>query len=386
MPPAAAITSAGATVVGYTVEDQDHTQNAAAYAAMLDPGSLAGAIPPLQGANQLLAVGSLGRSCLLLEGLATAGRRCCSSVRAAALGMPGAPRTLLTGIREPATGTLVPMSDGGALALVATASGIWGARANSSGTFSGAQRLTPATATPAAFAATALPNGGSAVGWSLAPRADLAGAVGSITIKQGTAAGLPSASSYLGALPGDSIDQLSLAAGVRGASAVWVESYTDTLGAFHSVVETADAGALPAATQLSASAEIASAVAVRSDLKGDEVAVFKQCDPAGNTCSGWLATRRGARPFSALSRLGSIDPTASPAVAVGADGSAAAGWIDGGAVKLRVRPAATAAFGSPSTLGAAAMDLTLAAGPAGRVIAVWSQGAVTQRVFGSLYS
>jgi hypothetical protein len=387
LPAKAAFTPSGAPVVGFTVQNQDAPQNAAGFGGSL---SSSGTIPLLPGANQLLAVGAAGARALLMEGLATAGQRCCGAVRLVPVspsGKLGAPRTLIGTLAEPSTGMLVPTSDGGALGLVATATGIWATRAAGSAAFGPIARLTPASATPAAVAAAALPKGAIAIGWTTGPQAAVPGAVGSIEIEQGGAGKLPSAaaSHYLSAVPGDSIDSFALGAGAHGPTAVWAQSYTDTLGAFHSVIEEADAGALTSATRLSDTSGVASAASVGSDLAGHEVAVWKQCDATGSICAAWMSTRRGAGRFSPAVRLGAIDPASSPSVAVGANGAAVAGWVDGGVVMLSVRPPATGAFGTPARLGADASELSLSAGPGGRAIAVWCEGIALQRVYASVY-
>jgi len=143
-------------------------------------------------------------------------------------------------------------------------------------------------------------------------------------------------------------------------------------------------GAVP--LQLSRDGQLASGISLTADPAGDQLAGWKQCDPAITSCAAYVASRPTAALFSAPARLGPIDLSQNTAIALSPIGMAAAGRVVGGFAYVSVRPGAAGRFGAPSAVsGATSSDLALAAGPHGRVIAVWTQGTSPASVKGALY-
>jgi hypothetical protein len=181
------------------------------------------------------------------------------------------------------------------------------------------------------------------------------------------------------------IDELGLAPAPRGATAAWAESWFDRRDNYHSVLRLADFGRRAGrAITFSTRATIVSGIAFAGDSRGDQLLSWKTC-----TWTAVCAVRAAVRPagghFGRSMRLGSIDVTETPAVAMASRGQGLVGWISGGhvfAAQARSR-FSTAHLVSSTTF---ATDLALRSGAGGTALATWSEGTFAPSVVGALWS
>jgi hypothetical protein len=85
--------------------------------------------------------------------------------------------------------------------------------------------------------------------------------------------------------------------------------------------------------------------------------------------------------------LGALDPSETPATAVGPQGRTLVGWVRGGQPMAAVGAAGSGRFGAARALSATlfAYDLTVAFGPGRDALAAWSQGTLNPSVVGAAY-
>jgi hypothetical protein len=278
------------------------------------------------------------------------------------------------------------------VAAVASGNGVWAAQSASGTRFAAAHRLTAAQALPESLSATSLGADKSIVAWTAgpAPRA----LAGSIFIANGTKTSAPRRARVALTVPaGHRIDQLGLAATASTPTVTWIESWFDRRGAYHAEARVADLTGRPVVRTLSRANQVVSGLAFAADAVGDQAVAWKVC-PTLSSCTLQAALRRRGASFAAPASLGPIDPSQTPALAVGSTGAVLLGWVRLGHPVVAVSPAVPAAsqrsarFGAPRVLSATtyAADLTLAFGPAREAIAVWTQGTLAPSVVGDAYT
>jgi hypothetical protein len=384
--PQVAFSPAGAAGVGFTVQDEDNPATSSPYASWRNASGRVSAPRRIPGAEALLGLAWFGRSLQLLVGDSPTGQACCSTASVLGLtaaGRFGPPRRLVSGLAGATAAQLVALGHR-MLAAVATERGVWISQTSGSGRWA-THRLAGAGVEPQGLDATALPRGRTAVAWigggsNPVGSRSLFIASGSSTraLQRGRAAITVAAS--------HGIDEAAIAAGPGGATAAWIESWYDRRGNYHSEVATADLAHPRHTTTFAVSGTIASGLAFGADAHGDQVIAWMACTWSA-TCSVRAVVRSGGKSFGRPVRLGSIDATEAPTVAVSSGGDALAGWIAGGHVlAAELRPHATRflrAHVVSSTTFAANLSLTF--GPAGAAIAAWSQGTLAPDVVGAVF-
>src|SRR5207302_10591589 len=108
----------------------------------------------------------------------------------------------------------------------------------------------------------------------------------------------------------------------------------------------ADLSQRPRGRPFPATGAVASGIAAAGDGSGQEVVAWKACD-SGGSCSAWATYRRSGGRFGSASRLGPIDTSQAPAVALGAGGRAVLGWVAGGRVVASDHARGGARFSAP---------------------------------------
>lgn len=341
---------------------------------------------PLPGVRRVLDAGFYGGTLELLAATSPHGQACCTQVETLSLGARGfSARALLRGLHGAALGRLIAISRG-VLAAVASSTGVWVAQASRLPRFGPAHRLTPGGVSPSGLAAAALRGARTAVVWStgrlepadVPPPVNLMLATGSSS----RAPGAPRVALTLAA--GHELGEMALAPAPTPTLA-WVEDFSDSAGQPESQIVAAD---LSRALRTHAFPQtgLASGIAADADSAGEEVLAWKVCDQVP-VCQVMAVSRPRAGRFGTPSILGSIDAGTAPAVAVAAGGRAVVGWVLGGRVELALRSSASARFAPPRALpgSGAAAQLTLAGGPRGRLLAVWSDGAPQASLLASSY-
>jgi hypothetical protein len=399
--PRLSLASSGAALVGWTAADPDNVTNLVPFVDGVAPGAVRGRVRQLAADRQVLASSPDHDAFVVLTGDGP-GRVCCPLVGAVTLTGAAAPvsaQTLVGGLSSAAQAQLLRTADGGLLAVIATASAVYADAAPAGGRFAGKVRLSRPGAQVAAMAATILGGGRSAVAWTEANQGAGTAPARSIYVVYGQP-GLSPHGRRVTALTvpaGRRIDELALASAPSGApTAAWIESWTDLLGRFHSLAMEADLSRTPRPVQLSGSAVLASGIAIASDGAGHELVAFKECDAVGNACAVRATARGGGGSFGAAARLGSIDPSAAPALAVAPEpaglasvsggsrrqasaapaGAAIVAWTHSGAVLSASGSSAGGRFGSPVRLSRAGAsgDPAVAVNASGGAFAAWSQG------------
>jgi hypothetical protein len=273
------------------------------------------------------------------------------------------------------------------LVAIASGAGVWVAGSPAVGRFGSARRLTSSSSSAQSLAAAALSKGRSAVAWT-----EPAGALpnvpaSTIFLASGSAKAAPRARHLAATAPsGHAIDELDLAGGAAGPTAAWIESWYDGAGAYHAEAAVADLVSRPRPRTFEFPGQVASAIALAADAKGDQVLAWKTCDEFG-VCSVRAVSRAAGKRLGAPQRLGAIDTGEEPAAAVGPNGQALVGWVAGGHVLLAGRGRAGARFGRPATISSVppAYDLTLAFGPSGQALVVWTQGTAAPRLLAAFH-
>jgi hypothetical protein len=387
--------AAGAVAAAFGVTNLDNPAVSNAFVTVRSPGGAVGKPLHVPGAQQILSLTFDGSSIELLIGTSPAGLTCCSSAHVVQLTNRGrftGARTLVSGLVGDSLGQLVTLAGGPVLAAVASGNGVWAAQSASGTRFAAAHRLTAAQALPESLSATSLGADKSIVAWTAAsaPRA----LAGSIFIATGTKTSAPRRARVALTVPaGHRIDQLGLAATASIPAVTWIESWFDRQGAYHAEARVADLTGRPLVRTLSRANQVVSGLAFAADPVGDQAVAWKVC-PTLRSCTLQAALRRRGASYAAPASLGPIDPSQTPALAVGPSGEALLGWVRLGHPVVAVSPAVAAAshrsarFGAPRVLSATtyAADLTLAAGPAQKAIAVWTQGTLAPSVVGDAYT
>ena len=384
--PQVALSPAGAAGIGFTVQDEDNPATSSSYASWRSASGRVSAPRKIPGAEELLGLTWFGRSLQLLTGDSPTGQTCCSTASVVGLteaGRFGPPRRLVSGLAGATAGQLVALGHR-MLAAVATERGVWISQTNGSGRW-GTHRLAGAGAQPQGLDATALPHATTAVAW-IGGGSDPVGSRSVFIASGSSTRALQRGHAAITVAASHGIDEVAIAAGPGGATAAWIESWYDRRGNYHSVLATADLAHPRHTTTFAVSGTVASGLAFGADANGDQVLAWKACTWSA-TCSVRAVVRLGGKSFGRPARLGSIDATEAPAIAVSSGGDALAGWISGGHVlAAELRPHATRFLGAhvvSSTTFAANLALTF--GPAGEAVAAWSQGTLAPDVVGAVF-
>lgn len=388
LPTQVAVSSGGASAAGFSVVDVDTPGTSQAYVATRTAGGSVSGARAIGTAQQTLALAYDGSSLELLTGAGRSGRACCTAVQAVRVGSGGAaqrPQTLVGGLAGATDASLLPLGSGGMLAAVATERGVWVAQSAHGNHFGAQHRLTAPRQMPQTMTAAWLGGQSTIVAWTaaLGPTTPAR----SIDYALGTAPGAPRKVRALLAVPaGHRIDELAVARRGTGATAAWVQSWYDRRGAFHSVVQAADVGAKPGVRTLSAADLPASGLDLASDAAGDQAVAFKTCRQNGS-CTAHVAVRGASGTFGHPASMGALDPSETPATAVGPHGRTIVAWVRGGQPMAAVGSAGNGRFAPAKPLSNTlfAYDLTLTFGPGQNAVAAWSQGTLNPSVVGAPY-
>jgi hypothetical protein len=383
-----ALSSGGAAAAGFTVQAVDTPGQSQAYVGVRTAGGRLSAPRQIGSAQQTLALAYDGSALELVIGTGRAGGTCCTSAQAVQMTAGGAvqrARTLVGGLAGSTEARLLTLGNGAMLAAVATERGVWVAQSSHSNRFGAQQRLTARRQMPQAMSAAWLGGQSTVVVWTaaLGPTTPAR----SIYYALGTKSGAPRRVRTLLAVPaGHRIDELAVARRGSGATAAWVESWHDRRGAFHSLVRAADMAAKPGIRTLSAADVPASGVDLASDAAGDQAITFKTCRQNGS-CTTHAAVRGASKSFGRTTSFGALDPSETPATAVGPRGQVLVGWVRGGQPMAAAGAAGSGRFGTARPLSSTlfAYDLTVAFGPGRDALAAWSQGTLNPSVVGAPY-
>jgi hypothetical protein len=385
LPTKLSISAADQAAIAYAVQDEDNAARSSAFAVMrLANGRLLRTwrVPDSQ---EVLDLAFVGDSLELLTGTSQA-RPCCTTVGVATIAHSSIrrPQTIVRGLTGATLGRLVALPRGGLLAAVATGRGIWVTQANRGHRFGAARQLAAAGSQPRALVATNLPDGGGIVAWAADERQAPAR---TIWVAYGSPRNAPAHRRVaLRVAPGHEIDELAIAAGKRAPVLAWIESWFDSRGRYHSQPAVAALSAAPRPRYLAVAGQLASDLAVAGNQAGDQVVAWNSCTADG-ACTLRSSQRRARGGFGAPQRVAAVDPSQTPAVAVGSGGQALVGWIAHGHVFAATRVRRSGAFGRIREVSATsfASDLALAFGPAGRALAAWTQGTFEPSVVGAAW-
>lgn len=402
----------GEAAIAYTTQDADEPAVSSSFVIERPRDGRPGPSRAVPGALQILAVGFPG-SLTMLTGSSPAGDSCCTVAQLvrAQEGPMAAPGTLLAGLTGATVGELVTPDGRRALAAIATDRGVWVTQSSPAGQFPPVRRLTATSDHPLTLAAARLAGDRTIVAWAAqsSPR--------SIFIATGTRLRGPRGRRAAVVVPnGHEVDELAAAGSTSLATVAWIESWLDSHGVYHSQPVAEDLGPSARARPFAVGSDVASGLTLAADSRGDQVMSWEQCTSAG-TCSVLAASRPAGRRFGAPQQLGAIDPSQSPVATISPAGEAFVGWIWQGEVVVAATPALpasslTSVSGSatprssssssgssssrsvaPARFGVArvisgtnlASDLTLAFGPVGEALAVWTQGTVAPALEGAVY-
>ncbi len=314
---------------------------------------------------------------------------CCSSAQAVRIGAGGGvrrPQTVVGGLTGATLGQLVGLADGRMIAAVASEAGVWAAQSSKSGGFAAKRRLTAASQSPEALAATWLGGERSLVAWTAASGPPGSADPRAIYYALGSKSGGPRHShTLLRVAAGRRVDALAVARRGSGATATWIESFYDRHGNYHSQVKAADFAAKPQVRTLSAAGQ-ASGLSYAGDTAGAQGAAWSSCGTSGS-CIVHVATRGANGRFGRGVSLGAIDASQTPALAVGPNGQVIVGWVRGGHPVAAVGAASSGRFGPARVLSAStfALDLTVAFGPRREALVAWTQGTLNPSVVAAAY-
>jgi hypothetical protein len=387
--------AAGAAATAFGVTDIDNPATSNAFVTLRSPSGTVGAPLHVPSAQQILSLAFEGSSVQLLTGISPRGLTCCSAAQAVELtnrGRFSGARTLVSGLVGDSLGQLVTLAGGRMVAAIASGNGVWAAQSANGNRFGATHRLTSAQELPESLVATSLGGENSIVAWTAAPAARALAR--SIFIATGTKLSGPRHARVALTVPdGHRIDQLGLAANGSTPTVAWIESWFDQHGGYHAEARVADLTRRPLVRTLSPANQVVSGLAFAGDGVGDQGIAWKVC-PTLSSCTLQAALRRAGGSFAAPASLGSVDPSQTPAIAVGPSGEVLLGWVRLGHPVAAVSPAVPATshrnarFGPARVLSTTvyAANLTLAFGPTHEGIAVWTQGTLAPSVVGDAYT
>jgi hypothetical protein len=386
--PQAAEAPNGQAAVAFGLVRPDAPTAGQASLALLTPSGHPAKPLKLPTRHEVLDVGYIGGTLEILTGSSPARQPCCTSVELLALGPHGltTPHRLLRGVSGFGTGRIVPAGRG-TLVAYANPSGLWVTQAKTGERFGPAHRLSTSATLPVGLGAVGA-QGHTLVAWLTGGDQSVNRTPPSTVMSaSGSGAHIPTAPEVrLTLAAGHAGSEFTLLHGAARSMAAWVEDYFDTAGTYHSGVVAADLAASPHPRVFSQGGDSLAGLAGGSDATGDQVLVWKACD-LQPVCSVVAVSRQAHARFGPPVTLGTIDPAADPAVAVGRGGQAVVGWVQHGHVMVTARAGATRRFASPKRLAGpgTATGLTLAAAPDGRVAAAWSESAATTSFLASVW-
>ena len=343
--PLLAIAPTGAAAFGLGSFDPDVAGSQRAQLVLRrTSGSLARA-RTLPGAAQVLALAYSGSRLTILEGTTSGEQDCCSAVATATVsagGTIGARHTLVSGLAGETTGSLLPLTNGRMIAVVATDRGVWTAQSSKTGSFPAARQIASRHQQPTAVSATSLGGLQAAVAWTSVTGTLTTAAPRTIDVATGTPTSTPGRGRpTITVASGHRVDEVAIAGHGSRRTLAFTESWYDSHGGYHSQVEVADLGAkTPRPHALSSSSRIASGLQLVADAAGDESIAWSAC-AVGGACTVQAAGRPAGAGFGSIKTLGPDDGTAPPSLAISPSGQVVAGWIHGGA------PVASVGFGAP---------------------------------------
>ena len=335
--------------------------------------------------RQVLDLAYLSGTLQLLGGTSGGGLACCTEVQTLSLDARGfsSPRPLMRQLAGVSAGRLLA-SGSGALALFAADSGVWAARAGRDAKFGPVRRLSSSGAGPQSLAAAAQHGGGALVAFTQTPfHSSDAPIPPTVMLSQGAGGTLPPRPRAAQSFPaGTVIGPLALAPNPFAPTLGWAQDNADATGANSSQIVLAAVGAPLRTRSYAVPGEIESGLTGAADSSGDELFAWDSCD-ATPSCQV-LAVSRGAHGhFGSARTLGAIDAAASRPWR-------RSPWDRrhrlGPGRPHRRHPAqlGTQRFSAAARLSGPgpASGLTLAAGPGGRVLAVWVAGSTRTTVVG----
>lgn len=389
--PQLAFSSSGETAVGFGVHNEDHAITSQGFAAVSGKNGKLGGALRVPNAQEVLAVAYDGTDPVLLIGASQGSRPCCSSARLVRVvgGKLQGTRTVIQRLTGATDGQLVALGGGRMLSVAATAEAVWEQQGKDTGRpVAAARRLTPKGAGPQTLSAVMLRGGRTVVAWTaaaLTPAPTVAPAT--IMAADGTANRAPRRPHIaVRVATGHQIDELALGRSGGGATAAWIESFTDTAGAPHSLAAIADLGRNVHRRAFEIPGMLASGVSLASSPGGGQVLSWKVCTLVGSCRVEAVVKDDGGR-FGQPMTLGRIDASQAPAAAMSNSGTALVGWIDGGRVFAAARARRARRFVPAHLVSGtdSAMDLTLGFGPGKTAMAAWSEGTFTETVMGAVF-
>ena len=387
--PQLAISGSGAAAAAFGIEDVDTPGVSQGYVTLRAAHGAPGNPIAIPGAQQILAAAYDGGALELLTGTASKTQACCSAAQAVQVGAGGQvarARTLVGGLTGAAEGQLVTLKNGAMMAAVATERGVWVLQSAKSNRFGGQHLLTRGGLMPETVDAAWLGGQDSIVAWTAAKGVAGQAAPRTVSYALGAKSHPPRGVKTAVTVPaGHRIDELAVTARHGGATAAWIESWSDKSGAFHSIVRAMDIAPHATVRNLSAANRLASGLSFAGDLAGDQEVTWESCTLQAS-CEVSADGRSAHGAFGAVRNLGAIDASEEPAVAVGGSGQVLAGWVRGGHPMAATASGAGRPFGAPATLSSTtfALDLTVAA-PSGHGggLAAWTQGTLNPSVVGA---
>ena len=389
--PQLAISGSGAAAAAFGIQDVDTPGVSQGYVALRAAhGAGGGGQPPIAipGAQQILAAAYDGGSLELLTGTAPTSQTCCSAARAVAVspgGRVARARTLVGGLTGATQGRLLTFKNGAMLAAVATERGVWVSQSAKADRFGVQHLLSHGGQMPETLDAAWLGGESSIVAWTSAKGVAGQADPRSITYALGSKTHAPRGPKTAVTVPaGHRIDELGVAARPGGATAAWVESWSDKSGAFHSVVRAMDIAPHATVRNLSPANRLASGLSFAGDVAGDQALAWQSCTVQA-ACQAQADGRSAKGSFGPVRTLGPVDASQEPAAAVGGHGQVLVGWVRGGHPVAATAPGAGRRFGAPVSLSSTtfALDLTVAVGSGGGELAAWTQGTLNPSVVGA---
>ncbi|MBV9819575.1 MAG: hypothetical protein JOZ07_14675 [Solirubrobacterales bacterium] len=380
--PRLAFSPTGASVATFGIENVDQPGSAQAYLVRRAAGGGLSGPVAVPGVQRVLALAYPGRSAVLLAGMSPAGVDCCSGAQAITVGASGSlgtGRPVFGGLTGATQGQLLALSGGQMLAAVATERGVLVSQG--SGGFGPARLISDRDQEPVAMSAAWLGGRSTIVAWTAGT--GVIGTLSQRSIDYATGAGkLPphGARVALTVANGHRIDELAVMRRGTGSTLVWVESWYDRTGAYHSQVRAADVATHPAVRTVSPANALASDLSVASDPPGDQGIAWQSCTADG-ACTAQLASRTAHGVFGGAATLGPADAAQAPTLAMGGRGQLAVVWVRGG------HPVAVLGGAGSRPSGAAqlsatiyAAEPTVAFGRRGQALAAWTQGTLNPSV------
>ena len=382
-----AFASNGQAAVSFGFVNPDAPSGARASLALLSSSGRPIKVRSVPHTRQVLDLAYLSGTLQLLGGTSGGGLACCTEIQTLSLDARGfsQPRPLMRQLAGASAGRLLA-SGSGALAVFASDSGVWAARAGRDAKFGGVRRLSSSGAGPQSLAAAAQHGGGALVAFTqtLFHSSD-APIPATVMLSQGAGATLPPrARAAQTFAAGTVIGPLALAPNPFAPTLGWAQDSADSSGANRSQIVLAAVGATLRTRTYTVAGEIESGLSGAADSSGDELFAWDSCDTTPS-CQVLAVSRAARGHFGSARPLGGIDAAAEPSVAVGAQGAAVIAWVQGGHIYFTRRSSGTQRFSTPARLTGPgpATGLTLAAGPGGRVLAVWAAGTTRTTVWAS---